>query len=53
MQQRSPFLKFGQVFGDVFGKENVARVTGFHDSLCQIESGAREISPTSNFGSDL
>ena len=36
VQQWPPLLELAHIFGYVFREKNVAGVTAFHDSLCQI-----------------
>jgi hypothetical protein len=36
VQQRSPFLELGQIFGDVFREQDVARVAAVHHTSRQI-----------------
>ena len=45
VQERSPLLVFFQIFGDVFGEQNVTRVAAVHHPLRHVDSSTREIGP--------
>ena len=48
MEQWSPFLKLGQIFGRVLGEQNVTGVAAIHHPLCQIQTGTCQIGASSH-----
>jgi hypothetical protein len=43
VQKQSLFLELAQIFGDVFGKQNVARIAAAHHAVRQIQTGTSQV----------